>query len=367
MLHDWHFYYVASIANALASAADVLVVTREHGYEFGLEGDASEAKRSMLDPRVRLEVVRGRQSSIAGAASAAAVATRIRSFGPDVVHAQDDPDWRLYLLGRMFAVPHVLTVHDVVTHLGSRSRYNRLQRIVLKQLQMRASAVLVHGEKLAGLARCTLKLSDDARVVAIPLGVVCQPAKPTPLPTAPCALFFGRLEYYKGVDVLVRAAEIAVDRLPGLRIVIAGAGHDVERVRALVTRPEIFDWRVGHIPGDALPELFALSTVVVLPYREASQSGVVPLAFANGRSVIASEVGALSEAVDDGATGILVPPEDADALAEALVRFHLTPGLADGLSTRAQAVVTSGRLSSTAVATAHLRVYGSLLEEDGVS
>lgn len=359
---DWFFYYTAAIANALAECADVLVVTREHGYEFGVEGDAVAAKRAMLDPRVGLEVVRGRQSSVAGALSAAAAATRSRAFAPDVVHAQDHSDWRLYLLAHMFVVPHVLTVHDVIPHLGSRSEHNRLQRYISKQLRARSNAVVVHGENLAALARRTLKLSDGAEVVSIPHGALCQPAKPAPLPAAPCALLFGRLEYYKGIDVLVRAAEIAVDRLPDLRVVIAGAGPDVERVRGLVTRPEVFEWRVGFIPNDALPELFALSTVVVLPYREASQSGVVPLAFANGRSVIASDVGALSEAVDDGATGILVLPEDADALADALVRFHETPGLADALTARALAVVTSGRLSSDAIAAAHLRLYGSLLE-----
>jgi glycosyltransferase involved in cell wall biosynthesis len=360
---DWQFFYAAAIANALAATADVLLVTRDHGHELGVAGDASGVKRDMLDPRVRLEIVRDRQSSLAGAVSAARCAIRIRGFAPDVVHSQEHGDWRLYLLGSLFDVPHVLTLHDVVPHMGSRARANWLQRHVRRREMARSDAIVVHGAKLAELAQNTLKLSAGVDVVSIPLGALCQKATPSSLAETPCLLFFGRLEYYKGIDVLVRAAELAVRRMPSLRVVIAGAGPEVERVRPMVTRPEIFEWRVGYVPDDALPELFASSTVVVLPYREASQSGVIPLAFSNNRSVIASDVGALREAVRDGATGILVPAEDVTALADAIVRFHQVPGLADALTAHALTEVSTGRLSSGAVADAHLRLYRSLREK----
>ncbi|MFM8409025.1 MAG: glycosyltransferase, partial [Alphaproteobacteria bacterium] len=69
-------------------------------------------------------------------------------------------------------------------------------------------------------------------------------------------------------------------------------------------------------------DLFAASDVVVLPYRDGTQSGVVPLAWAHGRPVVTTAVGGLPEAVDDGATGLLVPPGDARALADALERVR---------------------------------------------
>jgi starch synthase len=173
---------------------------------------------------------------------------------------------------------------------------------------------------------------------------------------------FGRLEYYKGLDVLVRAAEMAAKEITGLKVIVAGAGPVAESCRALVTRPELFDWRVGFVPDNDIPDLFALCSVVVLPYRAASQSGVIPLAFANGRSVIATETGSLAEALHDGEDGLLVPPEDPESLARAIVRFHLEPGLAQRLTIQAVETVTSGRLSAAAVASRHLAAYQAMLE-----
>jgi glycosyltransferase involved in cell wall biosynthesis len=67
--------------------------------------------------------------------------------------------------------------------------------------------------------------------------------------------------------------------------------------------------------------LFGRARVVVTPYRRASQSGVVHLAYTFDRPVVASAVGDIPDVVDDGATGLLVPPDDPAALADALVRL----------------------------------------------
>jgi glycosyltransferase involved in cell wall biosynthesis len=253
----------------------------------------------------------------------------------------------------------------VVPHLGAEDRQNWLQHAVRRTLRRKADTIVVHGDALARLARSVIKLAGAASVVSIPHGVLQQDANPTSLPASPCILLFGRMEFYKGIDVLVRAAEVAADYIPDLRVIVAGTGPEVEPARALVSRPELFEWRVGFVPDSELPRLFSLASVVALPYREASQSGVVPLAFANGRSVIASNVGALAEAVDDGITGILVPPGDVQALADALVRFHRVPGLASALTAAALAEATSGRMSAHTVASTHLALYRRMIEGSG--
>ena len=74
-------------------------------------------------------------------------------------------------------------------------------------------------------------------------------------------------------------------------------------------------------------ELFARAAVVVLPYVEASQSGVVPVAYSFAKPVVATAVGGLPEAIDDGKTGYLVPPRDEHALADAVVRLLRAPDL----------------------------------------
>jgi glycosyltransferase involved in cell wall biosynthesis len=91
-----------------------------------------------------------------------------------------------------------------------------------------------------------------------------------------------------------------------------------------------------YIPNEEVGQLFSAADVVVMPYLDASQSGVVTLASQFGLPGIATRVGGLPEAVLDGETGLIVPPADADALARALVRFFSEEGvsavLADGVA-----------------------------------
>ena len=115
--------------------------------------------------------------------------------------------------------------------------------------------------------------------------------------------------------------------MPRVRIVIAGEGEEMTRYRRLMAHPERFAIHDRWISDDERSQLFARASVVVLPYVEASQSGVVPIAYAHGKAVVASRVGGLPEAVEDGRTGLLVPPGDPAALARALARVLTDPGL----------------------------------------
>ena len=66
---------------------------------------------------------------------------------------------------------------------------------------------------------------------------------------------------------------------------------------------------------------FSASDLVVLPYASATQSGIVQIAYGFGKPVVVTSVGGLPEVVDDGRTGFVVPPKNAGALAESVVRF----------------------------------------------
>jgi hypothetical protein len=81
----------------------------------------------------------------------------------------------------------------------------------------------------------------------------------------------------------------------------------------------------GFVPSALRDELFREAAVVVLPYVEASQSGVVPVAYAYQKPVVVSSVGGLPEAVQDGRTGLVVPPRDPSALADAVVALLRDP------------------------------------------
>jgi D-inositol-3-phosphate glycosyltransferase len=135
-------------------------------------------------------------------------------------------------------------------------------------------------------------------------------------------LFFGYVRAYKGVDVLLDALGRLPVAGPPWCAILAGewyvdrAAADEAIARApLAGRVRLED---RYVADSEIAQLFAAATIVVLPYRAGTQSGVVPLAHAHGRPVLASAVGGLAEAVHDGETGRLVPPGDAQALAGAL-------------------------------------------------
>jgi glycosyltransferase involved in cell wall biosynthesis len=123
------------------------------------------------------------------------------------------------------------------------------------------------------------------------------------------------------LEYLIRAEPLITAEVPSAKIVIAGQGENFERYRRLIKNPEQFLVLNQYISPEQQTELFRQASLVVLPYVEASQSGVIPVAYTFAKPVVATTVGALPEMVDDGRTGYLVPPRDPEALAVAIVRL----------------------------------------------
>ena len=133
-------------------------------------------------------------------------------------------------------------------------------------------------------------------------------------------LFFGRISHYKGLNHLLRAFKIVRNRIPDASLVIAGKGDlDVVKNEIGDDASILIDNR--YIPKNELLIYLKKCSVVVLPYTEATQSGVVMTAYAENKPVVCSAVGGLPEVVKQGETGFLVPPGDPMALAEALIKI----------------------------------------------
>jgi glycosyltransferase involved in cell wall biosynthesis len=135
-------------------------------------------------------------------------------------------------------------------------------------------------------------------------------------------LFFGYIRHYKGLDTLLAAWPQARARRP-MTLVAAGECYEdpqhYERLAAAAGEGVRLLQR--YIPDEEVEALFKACDAVVLPYRSATQSGVTHVAYALGKPVITTDVGGLSETVIPGETGLVVPPGDAAALADAMVRF----------------------------------------------
>ena len=152
-----------------------------------------------------------------------------------------------------------------------------------------------------------------------------------PLPERPTALFVGMLEAYKNIDGLADAWRRVAPDLPDAKLVIVGTGARREVVERLVAElPEQVEW-IERIPPTEVAAQMDAATVLVLPSRSEGLGRVVVEAFARGRGLVASRVGGIPDVARDGQTGLLVPPGDPDALAEALVRALSDRALAERL------------------------------------
>jgi glycosyltransferase involved in cell wall biosynthesis len=116
---------------------------------------------------------------------------------------------------------------------------------------------------------------------------------------------------------------------------VAGTGADLERHRGRIAAGAWIDLIDHYISAAELPRLFRRAMAVVLPYTDATQSGVAAMAFAFSRPVIATSVGDVPDVVVDGRTGLLVPPRDGNALADAMERLLVDRALRDSLATGA--------------------------------
>ena len=154
--------------------------------------------------------------------------------------------------------------------------------------------------------------SDARRTLALP-------------EAAKVLLFFGYVREYKGLDTLLEAMASVSRRDDSVRLVIAGEFIlDPSRFRDYAERLGIagkIDFRVGYVPAGEVATLMAAADAVVLPYRSASQSGIVSLAFGHGVPVIACNAGGLGSQVEHGRTGWVVREDGAEALADGILDF----------------------------------------------
>jgi glycosyltransferase involved in cell wall biosynthesis len=247
---------------------------------------------------------------------------QLSTFDPDVIHFQGMHPWFSLVLPwlRLRGYHVVTTFHDVKLHLGE-SGFQKF--LFLPSFWKKYSEqVFVHGQKMKEL----LQESYPAdRIHVIPIGE----HNVSPLKKyfkglkeeKDLILFFGRIYRYKGLEYLIRAEPLITREVPGAKIIIAGSGEDFEKYRRLMVNTKNFIVHNHFISFKEEEELFERCSLVVLPYIDASQSGVVPVAYAFKKPVVVTDVGSLSEVVDDGITGYVVTAGDEVALAEAVIKL----------------------------------------------
>jgi glycosyltransferase involved in cell wall biosynthesis len=245
----------------------------------------------------------------------------VRSREPDVVHVVL-PHPSIGLALPFLGDPGVVvTIHDPIPPTPASPLdypWLLLNELVKRGYRWAADELIVHGERLRD--SLVAAGSDPARVTAIPHGnysFFTRWRREGVSEEADLVLFFGYIAEHKGLEYLLRAEDRLAQRVPGVRIAVAGKG-ELGRYERFITDPDRYEIRNEFVPNEDVAELFQRAAVVVLPYTSATQSGVIPIAYSFGTPVVATDVGSLPEVVDDGRTGFVVPPRRPDALADAV-------------------------------------------------
>jgi glycosyltransferase involved in cell wall biosynthesis len=159
---------------------------------------------------------------------------------------------------------------------------------------------------------------------------------PAPLPQAKVVLFVGVLERYKGIDLLAAAWRRLADRVPDAQLRIVGEGPEAPLLRGLSGRVQ---WE-RRLSQEEVVGALDSAALLVLPSRSEGLPRVVIEAFCRGRAVVGAKAGGIPDIVEHGVSGLLVPPEAPQALADALARCLEDRPLLERLGAGARASVT---------------------------
>ncbi|GMO35858.1 glycosyltransferase family 4 protein [Bradyrhizobium sp. TM233] len=347
--------YSYRLASGLAHHCDVrLVLNRKDANQQWELADIAVA--APFETRVRdLSLRRG------GAIGIPASFFDIISFRPDVVHCHEVPEIytsKLIQFLRPLGIPLVLTVHDAIPHSEGGSGTSPREDAWRGRMRAAASIVTTHGESCIADFRRASPDFKGGTVSSMHGVLMVPPARgAVTAPEAARILFFGRMWAYKGLDVFIDAIDMLAKRGVAHEAIVAGRGPEMTRLGArMETMPTVKTINAYISPADT-GQLFQSATVVALPYKDATQSGVLASAYGNSRPVVASATGGIPDVVTDGVNGLLVPPGDATALADALEHVltskPLAATLTDGARQTAAGLLNWDRIAEQLLGSYH--------------
>jgi glycosyltransferase involved in cell wall biosynthesis len=259
---------------------------------------------------------------------------------PDILHIQSGfsarRDWVMIPLFRKHCGKVVLTAHNVLPH-EERERKAAGMGFALGRIYRSCDGIVAHSRRSKEEIGSVFDV-EGRRVAVIPHGnyvLFSDMAEPggirgelrTPREEGlRVVLFFGHMRAYKGIDVLLRAFSRVRRKRDDVLLILAGKGQgnlvaEYERIIAQEGLADSVVMKSGYLREHEMRDLFAGASLTVFPYRESDGSGAVQLAYAFAKPVVATRVGVLPDIVEEGVNGYLVPPEEPEALADAILRF----------------------------------------------
>jgi glycosyltransferase involved in cell wall biosynthesis len=233
------------------------------------------------------------------------------------------------LLARMLGHRVVYTAHDVLPH----SRDNKRIRFVFKLIYRVQNSLIAHTGYIKSRIQTEFGIKPE-KISVIKHGVYVLSEKERmdfsssklglSLPKDEFVLlFFGIITEYKGLDLLAESMKnLQNESARKVRLIVAGrvqSGYEDEMVHLQAEKlGDGVSYLLRHISNEEVNLLFGAADATVLPYREASQSGVMFMSYAHGVPVIAPDLGGFPDDVKEGRTGLLFEPNNADSLQQVI-------------------------------------------------
>lgn len=345
--------YCVRLVNTLAEHADVLLVMPGQMIDPHLGRLNNSVKLLRFhNPRLRQPI---RQIG-----NIRSLISQIHKFNPDVIHYQGTHLWFDLALPLMRRYPLVFTIHDIRPHPGDRLSQKTPQWIE-NFARRQATELIVHTQYTRNLLLREWPGAAEKTSVIPHIQIGEAPSLPNAPEDGNLILFFGRIWEYKGLEYLIRAEPLITAKIPSARFLIAGQGENFARYRRMMVHPGRFLVHNEFVSENQATDYFRRASVVVLPYIEASQSGVIPMAYSAGKPVVATNVGGLPEMVENGHTGYLVPPRNSAQLAEAVTKLLLDEPLRRRMGANAKRKIEE-ECSPKVVAEKTMEIYRRAVE-----
>lgn len=246
------------------------------------------------------------------------VLSRFYTSDADIIHIAW-PHKYLKMILYLYFKKSMLTVHDPFPHSGQYTKYDEFCRklafrssdymLLFNKSQMKPFCDYYHiktnkvlRSRMGDLSCFRYLASDDINV------------------SGDYILFFGQIQPHKGLEYLLEAMMLFHKKRPNIKLIIAGNGKlyfDFDKYKDL----DYIQLRNYYISVPELAGLLKKCLFTVIPYKDATQSGVLTTSFSMGTPVVATNVGAIGETVIDGVYGHLVPPCNVEALSDAMLKM----------------------------------------------
>lgn len=286
----------------------------------------------------------------------------IKELNPDIIHCNGflSFDFTLFLLTNKY--PVVQTIHDPFPHLGENSYRDFATRklnysFITKKILLNSSQreEFIRRNKFCDVHIFNSSLGPYTYLSSFSGG--SQPGASNNI------LFFGRISPYKGIEYLIRAVKQLAQEIPDIKLTIAGQGDfwfDISEIQ----NSKNFEIVNDYISTPQLVNLLGKTELVVCPYTDATQSGVIMTAFAFCKPVVATNVGGLAEMVEDGVTGRIVPSRNVEQLAEAVKDLLTNRTKLAQFSENIRSRYFEGSHSWGSLATGLADIYNTITQKD---